>query len=98
MSFFGAAELGKRLPSSSPVLTNSKLFQKYYRKARKARKVHMEESFFATSMEALRLVAQVPGSLSLLPLISDTAETVVVLPVPVKDRGKSSSLMRGFFQ
>lgn len=50
-------------------------------------------------MEALRPVAQVPGSLSLLPLISDTTETVVVaLPVPVKDRGKSSSPKRGFFR
>jgi hypothetical protein len=99
--------LGKRLRSSFAVLPNSKLFQKYYWKAREARKVHMEENFFAASMEALRPVAQVPGPLSLLPPISDTAEKVVVaLPVQdstgvavsVKDRVKSLSPMRGFLR
>jgi hypothetical protein len=44
-SVSGAAELGKRLRSSSSMLPNSKLFQKYYWKAREARKVHMEEKY-----------------------------------------------------
>jgi hypothetical protein len=61
------------LRSSSPALPNSKMFQKYYRKAREARIVHMEK-FFANSMEALRPIAQLPGSLSLLPPISDPTE------------------------
>jgi hypothetical protein len=55
----------------------------------------MEEKFFADSMEALRPVAQVPRSLSPLPPISDPAEKVAV---PVKDMGKSSSLIRGFLR
>jgi hypothetical protein len=57
----GVTELGKRLRSSSPVLSDSKPFQKYYQKAREARKVSLDENFFADSMEALRSVAQVPG-------------------------------------
>jgi hypothetical protein len=93
------------LRSSSLVLLNSELFQKYYRKAREARKVHMEKNFFANSMEALKSVAQMPGFLSMLPPISDPAEKVAVaLPVQdttgvavfVKDMGKSSFPMRGF--
>lgn len=99
------AGLGKRLCSSSLALSNSKPFQKYYRKARGVRKVHMDKNFFSDSMEALRPVAQVPGFLSLLPPINDPAEkVVVVLPVQdsagmavfVKDMGKSSSPVRGF--
>jgi len=97
--------LGKRLRSSSPVLSNSKPFQKNYRKVREARRVYLEENSFADSMEALRPVAQEPGFLSLLPPIRDPAEIVVVaLPVQdsagvavfVKDMGKSPSPMRGF--
>lgn len=99
--------MGKRLRSSSLVLLNSELFQKYYRKASEARKVHMEKNFFANSMEALKSVAQVPGFLSMLPPISDPAEKVAVaLPVLdstgvavfVKDMGKASSPMRGFLR
>jgi hypothetical protein len=103
-SFSGAAKLGKRLCFSSSVLSNSKPFQKYYRKAREVKKVHMDENFFVDSMEALRPVAQVPGFLSLLPPISDPAGKVVVLPmqdstgvaVSVKDMGKSPSPVRVF--
>jgi len=104
-SFSGVAGLGKRLCSSSPALSNSKPFQKYYQKAREVREMHMDKNFFADSMEALRPVAQVPGFLSLLPPISDPAEKVaVVLPVQdsagvavfVKDMGKSPSPVRGF--
>jgi hypothetical protein len=74
--------LGKRLRSSSPVLLDSKPFQKYYRKAREARKVHLDENFFADSMEAFRPIAQVPRFLSLLLPISVLVKKVVVaLPV-----------------
>lgn len=88
------------------MLSNSNPFQKYYWKAREARKVPMDENFFADSIEALRLVSQVPGSLSLLPPVSDLVEKVaVVIPVQdsvgvtvsVKDMGKSPSLVRVFF-
>jgi hypothetical protein len=104
-SFLGATELGKRLWSSSPMLSDSKPFQKYYRKARETRKVHWARILFADYMEALRLVAQVPGFLSLLSPISDPAEKVVVaLPVQdsagvavsMKDMVKSPSPVRGF--
>jgi hypothetical protein len=53
------------------------------------------EKFFANSMEALRPIAQLPGSLSLLSPISDPTEKVAIF---VKDMGKSSSLMRGFLR
>jgi hypothetical protein len=46
--------LGKRLCSSSPVLSNTKLFLKHYWKAREAREVHMDKILLADSMEALR--------------------------------------------
>jgi hypothetical protein len=52
--FSVAAELGKRLCSSSPVLSNTKLFLKHYWKAREAREVHMDKILLADSMEALR--------------------------------------------
>jgi len=84
--------LGKRLCSSSPVLSNFKPFQKYYRKAKEAREVQMDENLFADSMEALR-PAQGPGFLSLLP--SDLAEKVAVVLL-VQDKGKSPSPVRGF--
>lgn len=84
--------MGKRLCSSSPVLSNSKPFQKYYRKAREARDLHMDENLFADSMEALR-PAQGPGFLSLLP--SDPAEKVAIALL-VQDKGKSPSPVRGF--
>jgi hypothetical protein len=45
-SFSGVAKLGKRLGSSSPVLSDYNPFQKYYRKAREARKVHLDKIFF----------------------------------------------------
>jgi hypothetical protein len=78
-SFSGAAELVKSLRPSFPVLSNSKPFQKYYRKAREARKAHMDENLFADSMDALRPVAQVPGFLPLLPIICDPVEKVAVV-------------------
>jgi hypothetical protein len=84
--------LGKRLRSSSPVLSNFKPFQKYYRKAREARKEHMDENLFADSMDALRPVAQVQRFLPLLSTISDPVEKVVY----VKDKSKSPSPVRGF--
>lgn len=93
-SFSGVAKLGKRLRSSSLVFSNSKPFQKYYRKAREARNVHMDENLFADSMDALRPVAQVPGCLPLLLTINDPAEKAVY----VKDKGKSPSSMRGFLR
>jgi hypothetical protein len=105
--FLGADKLGKRLPSSSPMLSDSKFFQKYYRKAREARKVHLDENVFADSMKAVRPVAQVSGFLSLLPPISDpTEKVVVVLPVQdsasvaifEKDMVKSPSPVRGFLR
>jgi hypothetical protein len=52
----------------------------------------MEENCFAASMEALRPVAHVPRSLSMLPPISDSAETVAGAIVFVKEK----PLMRGF--
>jgi hypothetical protein len=96
--------LGKRLRSSSLVLSDSKPFQKYYRKAREGRKVHLYENYFADSMEALRPIAQVPGFLSLIPPISDPSEKVVALPVQdfagvavsVKHMVKFPSSVRGF--
>jgi hypothetical protein len=94
VSFSRATELGKRLRSSSPVLSNSKLFQKYYQKAREAREVHMDENLFADSMEALR-PAQGPGFVSLLP--SDPAEKAVVV-LSVQDKGKPPSPVRGFLR
>jgi len=49
-SFSRATELGKRLSSSSPMLADSKPIQKYYRKVREARKVHLDENSFADSL------------------------------------------------
>jgi hypothetical protein len=89
--------LGKRLRSSSPVLSDSKPFQKYYRKAREARKVHLDENFFADSMEVLRLVAQVPGFLSLLPPIRDPAEKVAIALL-VQDSAGVAVFVKGFLR
>jgi hypothetical protein len=79
------------------VSLESKPFQKYYRKAREGRIVHLDENLFLESVEALRPVsvsgffqpplagdasATEPTILSLLPSISAPAEEVVaVLPV-----------------
>jgi hypothetical protein len=93
-SFSGAVELGKRLCSSFHVLSNSKSFQKYNRKAGEAREVHLDENLFADSMEALR-PAQGPGFLFL--LLSDPVEKVAVVP-PVQDKGKSPSPVKGFLR
>jgi hypothetical protein len=67
--------------------------------------VHMDENFFANSMEALRPATQVLGFLSLLPPINDLVEQLVVVllvldfvgvAVSVKDMGKSFSPVRCF--
>jgi hypothetical protein len=71
-------ELGKRLGSSSTVMSNSKPFLKFYQKAREARKVHMDEILFADSLEALR-PAQGPGFLSLIPRVPAEKGDVVFL-------------------
>jgi hypothetical protein len=73
----------------------------------KPEKLHMDENLFANSMEALRLVAQVSGFLSLLPTISDPVEKVAIvltvqdstgLAISVKDKCKSPSPARGFLR
>jgi hypothetical protein len=94
LSFSGAVELGKRLGSSSTLMSNSKPFLKYYRKAREARKMHMEEILFADSLEALR-PAQGPGFQSLIPTVP--AEKVDVV-FSVQDKGKPPSPVRDFLQ
>jgi hypothetical protein len=93
-SFSGAVELGKMLHSSSPVLSDSKPFQKYYRKAKEARKVHLDEKFFADSMEALRPVAQVLGFLSL--LLDPAKKAIVVLPM--QDSASAEVSVKGFLR
>jgi hypothetical protein len=103
-SLLRAAELGKRLRLSSPVLSNSKPFRKCFRKAREARKMHLDGISFADALEALRPGAIVPGSISWVPhtreLVALTlpVQDSVVLAVSVKDKGSSPALMRGFLR
>jgi hypothetical protein len=82
-SFSGAAELGKRLRlSSPPVLSDSKLFWKYFRKAREARKMHLDGLSVADALEALWPGAIVPGSIARVPPAREPVETVALaLPV-----------------
>jgi len=54
----------------------------------------MEENCFAASMEPLRPVANMLRSLSMLPPISDLAETLACATVSVKEKPP----MRGFFR
>jgi len=75
-------------------LSDSKPFQKYYRKAKEARKVHLDEKFFADSMEALRPVAQVLGFLSL--LLDPAKKAIVVLPM--QDSASAEVSVKGFLR
>jgi hypothetical protein len=104
-SLSGAAELGKRLRLSSPVLSDSKPFRKYFWKAWEARKMHLDGISLADALEALRPGAIVLGSISGVPPARESVETMAlvlpeqdsaVLAVSVKDEGSSSALMRGF--
>jgi hypothetical protein len=106
-SFSGAVELEKRLRLSSPVLSDSKPFRTYFRKAREARKMHLDGLSVADALEALRPSAIVPGSISKVPPARELVETVAlalpmqdsaVLAVSVKDKGSSPMLMRGFLR
>jgi len=73
-------------------MSNSKSFLKHYRKAREARKVHMNEILFANSLEALR-PAQGPGFLSLIPRVLAKKLDVVF---QVQEEGKPPSPVRDF--
>jgi hypothetical protein len=107
-SFSRAAELGKRLClSSPPVLSDSMPFRKYFRKAREARKMHLDGLSIADALEALRPGAIVPGSISRVPPARELVETVAlalpvqdsaILEVSVKDKGNSPAQMRGFLR
>jgi hypothetical protein len=86
--------LRERLCSSFSVSLISKPFQKYYRKAREGRSMHLEKDLFAKSIAAMRL-----------PVRFSAEEAVVVLPMmdsarvadPVKDIFKPSNSNKGFF-
>jgi hypothetical protein len=105
------AELGERLHLSIPMLSVSKPFQSYYKKARVGRAVQLDESLFQEFVAAMRIdIAGETKPLQLLKLedcllamevLVAAAQPVldsVVVAVYLKVVDKQSTLVRGFLR
>jgi hypothetical protein len=90
--------LGERLLCSFYVSPISKPFQKYYRKEREGRSVHLDENLFAESVAAMRLLVSftVEEAAAVLPMMDFAGVTDSVKDIVNPSISKKVFLQRGF--